>query len=161
MQAIFTKYFGPGNVRVSRIIARSTSGVSSTWEYDDKFSTEENHARAARRLALRLAWWGTWVAGSLGDKGGNVYVCINRPEPDSQFHVPKPEPGNDAGLPEMPDPPIYVQSFGKAVRIVAIARNSGESNAYMEANPGTGVIDATGDFTLIAPLDDLGREFKD
>lgn len=75
MQTIVTKYHGPGNVRGSRISARTTSGLSKTVGYDDALSVEANHRAAAKALATKLDWRGTWVEGCYAD-GQNVYVLL-------------------------------------------------------------------------------------
>lgn len=55
MQAIQTRYFGPGNVRGSRIKATCSAG-SLTLSYDDSLSVEKNHETAAIALIAKLEW---------------------------------------------------------------------------------------------------------
>lgn len=54
-QAIITKYFGPRNVRGSRVKATAKAG-SVYIGYDDELSTEQNHLLAARVLANSYGW---------------------------------------------------------------------------------------------------------
>ena len=76
MQTIETKFFGPGNVRGSRIKATSTSGESVTVSYDHALSSDENHHRAAIALARKLGWTGRMVYGGAQRGRGNVYVFM-------------------------------------------------------------------------------------
>ncbi len=68
MQSIRTKFYGPGNVRGARIVAKTASGMSVSVPYDLFASPDENHATAARRLARSLgdgwkgAWQGAWLS---------------------------------------------------------------------------------------------------
>lgn len=55
MQAIQTKYFGPSNVRGSRVKAScAAKTIFLTWE--DALNAEANHANAAQELAKQLGW---------------------------------------------------------------------------------------------------------
>lgn len=72
-QAIVTKYLGPTNFRGSRIKASAYAG-SVTIDYDASLNTEQNHMAAARKLAHKYGWKGTWYAGGLPGADGNVYV---------------------------------------------------------------------------------------
>lgn len=73
-QAIVTKYFGPGNVRGSRIKAEATAGY--IWHsYDHALNVTQNHDVAARKLCENLGWTGTYVRGGMPSGYGNVYVC--------------------------------------------------------------------------------------
>ena len=67
-QAITTKYFGPSNVRGSRVKATADAG-SITLHWDNALNTEQNHALAARKLAAKLGWVGQWIGGSLPGSG--------------------------------------------------------------------------------------------
>jgi hypothetical protein len=62
-QSIATKYHGPTNTRGSRCKATSSSGLSLTVEWDDQLNSDDNHLAAAKALALKLGWRGSWVAG--------------------------------------------------------------------------------------------------
>ena len=53
MQAIQTRYFGPGNVRGSRIKASCDRG-SMTYSYDHSLNLEENHVAAAQFLCQQF-----------------------------------------------------------------------------------------------------------
>ena len=70
MQAIVTKYHGPGNTRGSCITARCAAG-SIRFGYDHGLDLIDNHRAAAAALAVKLGWtgpaYGSLVAGSLPD----------------------------------------------------------------------------------------------
>lgn len=79
MIAIFTKYIGPSNVKGSRVkaycmVKRVING-SVILEWDSGLSAEENHARAAKALAIKCAWFGNWYQGDAGDE----YVFVRVP----------------------------------------------------------------------------------
>lgn len=75
-QAISTKYLGPTDRRGSRVKATAEAG-SVTVSWDDALSVVQNHAEAARALALKFGWLGTWVGG-----GGNdgYHFVLSAPE---------------------------------------------------------------------------------
>jgi hypothetical protein len=93
MQAITTKYYGPGNVRGSRLKAECDRG-SLTVEWDYSLGVDENHATAARALLDRFALedvaeyggkledhhWGPFVSGTT-KAGLGVHVLTGRAEP--------------------------------------------------------------------------------
>lgn len=64
VQAIETRYYGATMALGSRITARCEAG-RLTLEYDAGLNQEENHKRAARILATRLGWPGTWATGCM------------------------------------------------------------------------------------------------
>jgi len=74
-QAIVTKYFGPGNVKGSRIKATASAG-SVTIPYDHSLNTDANHAKAAEALARKFSWVGYWCGGGMPEGNGNVFVCV-------------------------------------------------------------------------------------
>jgi hypothetical protein len=70
-QAIETKFLGPTNFRGPRIVAKAEAGrIVVPW--DHALNPAENHARAARALAVKLGWRGTYRGGSLP----NSYVFV-------------------------------------------------------------------------------------
>lgn len=75
LQAIVTRYFGPGNVRGSRIKATAAAG-SITLPYDCSLSITANHARAAKALADKFKWRGVWFGGGHPSDSGSVFVCV-------------------------------------------------------------------------------------
>lgn len=79
MQAIVTRYFGPSNVKGSRIKAIASAG-SVTLHYDDSLNLDQNHCRAAEALANKFGWssYGTWHGGGLPNSGDQVWVCPDR-----------------------------------------------------------------------------------
>lgn len=68
LQAIATKYFGPGNVRGSRVKATCEAG-SITLHWDHKLNVDGNHIAAARALASKMGWEGAWMGGALPGSG--------------------------------------------------------------------------------------------
>ena len=80
MQAIQTKYFGPGNVRGSRIVA-TCAAKRITVGYLHELNVEENHFHAAESLRLVLGWQGDGcgdlISGCLRD-GSYVHVMTGR-----------------------------------------------------------------------------------
>ena len=63
-QAIQTRYFGPSNVRGSRIKAFADAG-SVTLSWDHRLNPEGNHIAAAKTLASKLGWHGNYFGGTL------------------------------------------------------------------------------------------------
>lgn len=74
MQAIETKYFGPGNVKGSRVKATTASGHSITLHWDYGLNPEENHMAAANALKNKLKWGGTLIQGALKDRFVHVFA---------------------------------------------------------------------------------------
>lgn len=86
MQAIRTRYHGPGNVRGSRVKA-TAQARALTIGWDSSLNSERNHMKAAQALASAMGWQGTWVGGGLPD-GSTAWVCI---DPRDAFTIePKP-----------------------------------------------------------------------
>jgi len=77
MQAIETKYVPATNHKGSRVIARSSSGQRVTLDWDHAKNSEGNHLAAARALAEKFDWFGTWVSGGSLSGKGEVFVCIS------------------------------------------------------------------------------------
>ena len=75
-QAIVTKYYGPGNVKGSRIKA-TASGGSVTVHLDHSLNIENNHAAAAKALAEKMGWGGCWYMGGLPNDTGYAFVCAD------------------------------------------------------------------------------------
>lgn len=77
MQAIQTKYFGPSNVRGSRIKAQCEAG-QLTVPYDHGLDVECNHMAAAAQLRDKLGWntpfHGQLVGGCLPKDQGYAFV---------------------------------------------------------------------------------------
>lgn len=83
MQAITTKYFGPTNVRGSRIKATAEAG-SIIVQYDDRLNSSQNHCAAAKAFANKMGWnYGTWYMGGLHN-GDRVFVCPDRNSMDDR-----------------------------------------------------------------------------
>ena len=72
MKAIETRYFGPGNVRGSRIKAFDCDGNSVTIPYPYNLSGEAVHRQAADVLCAKMNWTGDLVGGAV--KRGYVFV---------------------------------------------------------------------------------------
>jgi hypothetical protein len=75
-QAITTRYYGPGNVRGSRVRAVTESGVKLTLHWDDALDSLENHAKAAQALANKLGWKNRLIPGALHG-GDYAWVLTN------------------------------------------------------------------------------------
>mgnify|MGYP001586299181 FL=1 len=75
MKSIQTKYLGPTTFRGSRIKAYAEGGAAITVSYDYE-NNEIAHDRAARALAEKMDWSGTYVRGGAADGRGNVYVNV-------------------------------------------------------------------------------------
>jgi hypothetical protein len=72
MKAIRTQYFGPGNVRGSRIMATDEDGNRIYVPYESELSSDGAHDKAALALCAKMGWTGNLYRGGL--KRGNVYV---------------------------------------------------------------------------------------
>jgi len=71
-QAITTKYFGPTNIKGSRIIATSQAG-RVIMDCDMTMSIDDNHAAAAHKLCAKYGW--TWdMVGAWNNNGGYTFV---------------------------------------------------------------------------------------
>jgi len=84
-QAITTRYFGPGNVRGSRIKATSGGGLSVWIDYDDALNSEQNHAEAAQKLATTYGWSGRWFGGAIKD--GYAFVMPSPAWTDDAMNI--------------------------------------------------------------------------
>ena len=74
MKAIRTKYYGPGNVRGSRIKATSGEhGQTVIQSYDDSLNSSQAHAKVARALCDKMGWKGELIGGGFPD-GTMVWV---------------------------------------------------------------------------------------
>ena len=80
MQAIQTRYFGPGNVRGARIIA-TCAAKRMSFPYRHDLNADENHALAADLLRDDMGWvgegYGDTVSGCLQD-GSYAHVMTER-----------------------------------------------------------------------------------
>lgn len=65
MKSIVTKYFGPGNVRGSRIIAEDGDRNRVILGYDDSLNNEQNHRLACEALMRKMNWKGRMIGGWL------------------------------------------------------------------------------------------------
>jgi len=75
-QAIVTKYFGPTNVRGSRV--KATAQVGSVFVgWNSAFNSEANHKAAAVALAQKHGWYGRWINAGLPD-GRQVWVIDHK-----------------------------------------------------------------------------------
>lgn len=80
MQAIRTKYHGPGNVRGSGFTVTSAAKTMRVG-YDHRLNVEDNHQAAARAMILALKWddakhYQGFVSGCLKD-GSYVHVLVH------------------------------------------------------------------------------------
>jgi hypothetical protein len=80
MQAIICKYFGPTNVKGSRIKAQCAAG-SITIDYPHELSGQEVYRKAAEALVSKLGWndiaYGNLLGGQL-PSGDYVFVFNNK-----------------------------------------------------------------------------------
>lgn len=74
-QAIITKYIPHSNALGSRVKA-SCAAKAIYMPWDNELNVEENHTKAAQRLAERLGWVGHWYGGAMANGKGNCYVCV-------------------------------------------------------------------------------------
>lgn len=77
MKAITTKYFGPSNVKGSRIIAREPDGKSLTIGYPHELDSMYAHRKAAEMLRDKLGWLGKLEGGWIG---GNAWAWVFKSE---------------------------------------------------------------------------------
>lgn len=77
MQAIITKYYGAGNVRGARVVAKSASGLKLSMSYDHVLSADENHKCAAVALCAKYGWTNELLGGGLSNSE-EVWVMIPR-----------------------------------------------------------------------------------
>lgn len=62
MQAIRTRYIGPGNVRGSAMSVQAEAGRMRV-EYDDRLSISDNHRAAVKAYMRKHDWPGTVAGG--------------------------------------------------------------------------------------------------
>lgn len=74
LQAIETRYLGPGNVRGGRVKAVAAA-ATLTLGWDDALNPEENHRAAAVALCAKIGWEGKLAHGVL-ESGHNVFVFV-------------------------------------------------------------------------------------
>lgn len=74
MKAITTKYFGPGNVRGSKIIASDGDHNRIQLSWDDSKDSDENHKAAAQALCRKLNWKGRLSMGWLKDRAVHTFI---------------------------------------------------------------------------------------
>lgn len=73
MQSIITRYYGPTNTKPACIRAWTSGNPKKRYT----FSREtHDHIQAAKALAAKLAWCGTWAEGSLGNDM-DVFVNVS------------------------------------------------------------------------------------
>jgi hypothetical protein len=83
-RAIVTKFKGPTENNGSRVIATvGNQRHTHHWDYGAGNGTihsdvDANHNAAARALAIKLGWCGTWIGGGMPDNTGNVYIRLSR-----------------------------------------------------------------------------------
>lgn len=75
MKAITTKYFGPGNVKGSRIKAFDCDGNSVTISYPHELSGEAVYLKAAKTLCQKMKWEGDLIGGAI--KNGYTFVFVD------------------------------------------------------------------------------------
>jgi len=58
------------------------------------------------------------------------------------------------------DQPLYIHTFGRAIRITAIFQSADEANQFMGCNPGQGVLACYNTLIFVAQNRDLGFKVK-
>ena len=74
MKAITTTFHGATETRGAHIKARAEGVRALTTSYD--YGAADPHLDAARALAERMNWAGTYVGGGLPDGKSRVFVCL-------------------------------------------------------------------------------------
>lgn len=74
MKAIVTRFYGPTDVRGSRIWASDEDGNRVSIPYPHELRTEDAHIAAAQKLCDKLHWTGKRACGAI--KRGYVHVFI-------------------------------------------------------------------------------------
>ena len=67
MQGITTKYYGPAHTGGPFVSATSASGLKTRIDFDDDRSEMANHAEAAKQLAEKLNWAGSYYGATTAD----------------------------------------------------------------------------------------------
>lgn len=75
-QAITTRFIGPTNYRGARVKAQAAVG-SITVSWDHALNATDNHKAAAKALADKYGWHGTWFSGGMPDERGDVFVLAD------------------------------------------------------------------------------------
>lgn len=75
MKAIKTKYFGPSNVRGSRVIASDDDGNRIILSWADNLNGDENHRHAAMMLCKKMNWTGRLCMGKLKDSYIHTFIA--------------------------------------------------------------------------------------
>lgn len=76
MQAIQTRYFGPSNVKGSRIKAWAEGG-SITIPYPHELTGQACHRKAAQALADKLKWTDKYLGAQLPGTHDYVFVPVH------------------------------------------------------------------------------------
>ena len=58
------------------------------------------------------------------------------------------------------DQPLFIHSFGRAIRVTAIFQSADEANQFMEIDPEQGVLACYGTFVFVARNSDLGFKIE-
>lgn len=74
-QAIVTKYIPATNTKGSRVKATSWAG-SVTVNYEHGLNADQNHLAAAKSLAEKFGWKGSFVGGDNPDARGYTFVLV-------------------------------------------------------------------------------------
>ena len=77
MQAIRTRYHGPGNVRGSRFSAQCEAGRVYV-PYDYALNSEKNHEAAMRAICAKIGWNADMRIGGVFE---NDYYWVSREQP--------------------------------------------------------------------------------
>jgi hypothetical protein len=79
MKAIITQFFGPGNVRGSRMVAHDGDGNRISLSIEPEWTIETAHDQAAIALCRKMKWAGPMMSGwaTVGGKRMKIYTFVD------------------------------------------------------------------------------------
>ena len=77
MRAITSRYFGPTNHSLARIIVNDRAGNLRRYVFDYEKSDSSNHQEAVRRFIKELGWDQHYYYGGELHNYGYVWVCAH------------------------------------------------------------------------------------
>jgi len=58
------------------------------------------------------------------------------------------------------DQPLFIHTFGRAIRVIAMFQSTDEANRFMKINPEQGVLACYGPMIFMAKTNDLGFKIE-